>query len=40
MRTVANLAERDEAYGTDWGRPGDGTPSPPPIAARRADVSI
>lgn len=24
MRTVADLAERDEAYGTDWGIPGSG----------------
>jgi nucleoside-diphosphate-sugar epimerase len=28
MRTVADLAEREEAYGTDWGIPGNGTASP------------
>lgn len=27
LRTVADLAERDEAYGTDWGIPGNGRPS-------------
>lgn len=32
MRTVADLAERDEAYGTDWGIPGNGTPSPRDLA--------
>lgn len=45
MRTVADLAERDEAYGTDWGVPGNGTPSPRQLArlagdhlGRRVDV--
>ena len=32
MRTVADLAERDEAYGTDWGLPGNGRPSPRELA--------
>ena len=32
MRTVADLAERDEAYGTGWGIPGNGTPSPRDLA--------
>lgn len=27
MRTVAELAERDEAYGADWAVPGNGTPT-------------
>jgi nucleoside-diphosphate-sugar epimerase len=35
MRTVADLAEREEAYGTDWGLPGSG-----PLTARRlADLA-
>lgn len=32
MRTVADLAGRDEAYGTDWGVPGNGAPSPRDLA--------
>jgi nucleoside-diphosphate-sugar epimerase len=32
MRTVADLAEREEAYGTDWGIPGNGTASPRDLA--------
>lgn len=32
MRTVADLAEREEAYGTDWAIPGNGTPSPRDLA--------
>ncbi len=32
MRTVADLAERDEAYGTDWAVPGNATPSPRRLA--------
>jgi hypothetical protein len=32
MRTVADLAERDEAYGTDWGIPGNGAPGPRELA--------
>ncbi|HEX2253172.1 MAG TPA: NAD(P)H-binding protein [Thermoanaerobaculia bacterium] len=37
MRTVADLAERDEAYGTDWGIPGNGTPSPRELARLAGD---
>lgn len=32
MRTVADLAERADAYGTDWGVPGNGAPSPRDLA--------
>jgi nucleoside-diphosphate-sugar epimerase len=32
MSTVADLAERDRAYGTDWGVPGNGAPSPRELA--------
>jgi nucleoside-diphosphate-sugar epimerase len=32
MRTVADLAEREEAYGTDWAIPGNGAPSPRDLA--------
>jgi nucleoside-diphosphate-sugar epimerase len=32
MRTVADLAEREEAYGTDWAILGNGTPSPRDLA--------
>jgi nucleoside-diphosphate-sugar epimerase len=32
MRTVADLAEREETYGTDWAIPGNGTPSPRDLA--------
>jgi hypothetical protein len=32
MRTVADLAERTDAYGTDWGVPGNGAPSPRDLA--------
>jgi nucleoside-diphosphate-sugar epimerase len=33
MRIVADLAERDEAYGTDWGLPGNGVVSAADLAA-------
>jgi len=32
MRTVADLLGHDQAYGTDWGIPGNGTPSPNELA--------
>lgn len=32
MRTVADLAERDEAYGEDWAVPGNGVLSPRALA--------
>jgi len=32
MRTVADLLGREEAYGTDWGIPGNGAPSPRELA--------
>ncbi len=32
MRTVADLAKHEEAYGTDWAIPGNGTPSPGDLA--------
>lgn len=32
MRTVADLLTHDEAYGTDWGIPGNGAPSPRELA--------
>lgn len=32
MRTVADLAALDEAYGSDWAIPGNGTPSPRELA--------
>jgi nucleoside-diphosphate-sugar epimerase len=32
MRTVADLAELEEAYGTDWAIPGNGAPSPRDLA--------
>jgi nucleoside-diphosphate-sugar epimerase len=32
MRLVADLAARDEAYGTDWGLPGNGVASPRDLA--------
>ena len=32
MRTVADLSERNEAYGTDWAIPGNGTLSPRELA--------
>lgn len=37
MRTVADLAEREEAYGTDWAIPGNGTPSPRELARLAAE---
>lgn len=37
MRTVADLAEREEAYGTDWAVPGNGTPSPRDLARIAGD---
>lgn len=35
MRTVAELAEREEAYGTGWGLPGSG----PLTADRLAEIT-
>jgi len=37
MRMVADVAERDEAYGTDWGLPGCGTVSPAELAEIAGD---
>ncbi|HVS12974.1 MAG TPA: NAD(P)H-binding protein [Thermoanaerobaculia bacterium] len=36
MRTVADLAARDEAYGDDWGIPGNGAPSGAELAGLAA----
>ena len=37
MRTVADLAFREEAYGTDWGVPGNAAPSPRQLARLAGD---
>jgi nucleoside-diphosphate-sugar epimerase len=37
MRTVADISERDEAYGTDWGLPGSGPVSPSELARIAGD---